>query len=357
MRDLYIDVSHEVLEDLKVRLRGARFPVVLDEQENNAGISVEFMKNLVDYWLTEYDWAAHQKILNSYRHGIYTIQGKELHALHEQSPQNLGTVLLIHGWPDSFLRYIPVIHPLVEAGYNVVVPSLPGFAFSEQLEKHTVADIAERLHTLMEQLGYEHYVVHGGDWGASIGQQMALRYPQSILKLHLTDVPFSNQYSLDKSTLSDAEQDYLNRVARWSQVEGGYYMLLSTKPLTVSYGFADSPVFLAAFMAEKMQSWSENGISWDIIIANTMLYWITNTGHSAVRIYREALGAGNIQRGRVEAPTAIAIFPHDISNPPREYAERFFNVVRFTHPERGGHFAALEEPELFVQDLLEFLAT
>ena len=102
MRDLYIDVSHEVLEDLKVRLRGARFPVVLDEQENNAGISVEFMKNLVDYWLTEYDWAAHQKILNSYRHGIYTIQGKELHALHEQSPQNLGTVLLIHGWPDSF---------------------------------------------------------------------------------------------------------------------------------------------------------------------------------------------------------------------------------------------------------------
>ena len=121
-------------------------------------------------------------------------------------------------------------------------------------------------------MGYEHYVVHGGDWGASIGQQMALRYPQSILKLHLTDVPFSNQYSLDKSTLSDAEQDYLSRVARWSQVEGGYYMLLSTKPLTVSYGFADSPVFLAAFMAEKMQSWSENGISWDIIIANTMLY-------------------------------------------------------------------------------------
>ena len=205
-------------------------------------------------------------------------------------------------------------------------------------------------------MGYEHYVVHGGDWGASIGQQMALRYPQSILKLHLTDVPFSNQYSLDKSTLSDAEQDYLSRVARWSQVEGGYYMLLSTKPLTASYGFADSPVFLAAFMAEKMQSWSENGISWDIIIANTMLYWITNTGHSAARIYREAVGTGNIQRGSVEAPTAFAIFPHDISNPPREYAERFFNVVRFTHPERGGHFAALEEPELFVQDLLEFLA-
>lgn len=356
MRELYIDVPHTVLEDLTRRLQDARFPIVVDEQNDSAGISVTFMKRLVNYWLNEYDWKAQQDVLNSYRHGIYMVKGKELHAIHEESPKNLGTILLIHGWPDSFVRYLSVIRPLTEAGYNVVVPSLPGFAFSEQLEEHAAAEIAARIHALMLQLGYDRYTVHGGDWGASIGQQLALLYPQRISKLHLTDVPFSNRYALDESTLSQAEQEYVGKVAQWSRAEGGYYMLLSTKPLTASYGFADSPVFLSAFMAEKMQAWSENGISLDTMITNAMLYWVTNTGYSAARVYREAVGSGHTPRGRVEVPTAFAIFPHDISNPPYEYAQRFFNVVRFTHPERGGHFAALEEPALFVQDLLEFLA-
>lgn len=216
----------------------------------------------------------------------------------------------------------------------------------------------------MTGLGFERFGYHGGDLGSGIGEQLALRHPDRLTGLHLTDVPYWHLFDVDQSTLSEAERDYLQRGQQWSQQEGAYAMLQATKPQTLAYALNDSPTGLAGWFLEKFQAWSDCGgdvfsrFTPDRLAANLTLYWVTETAGSAARFYFESLTADlSGFTARPEVPTAVAIFPHDIVPAPRAFAERWFDLRRWTEMPRGGHFAAWEEPELLAEDLRTFFGS
>ena len=269
--------------------------------------------------------------------------------------------------------------------FDVVVPSLPGFDYSEQPDAGTFSgeQSAEVVARLMGTLGYDRYLVHGGDWGSVVAQEVARAHPDRVTGLHLTDVPFPNLFLVDRETASEAEQAMFAAVDAWGEKHGGYVAIQSSRPLTLSYGLSDSPVGLAAWLVDHFAYLSDTMPSDDDLLTNVMLYWVGNSVRSSMRLYNEgpdadwgddagetswegADGAGDSAwsgagddaawSARIEVPTAFALFPRDIAQPPREYAERFFDVRRFTTMPRGGHFAALEEPQLVADDLRAFAA-
>ena len=392
-----IDVPQTVLDDLGKRLARIRWPNEVDGAGWDYGTNLAYIKELADYWQNEYDWRKQEAKLNTFKHFKVDIEGVKIHFIHEQGKgPNPTPLLLTHGWPDSFYRFHKVIPMLTdperfggsaEDSFDVVVPSLPGYGFSDWPVQGSFGaeQIADLLAELMRELGYERFAVQGGDWGGAIAEQLALRHADALIGVHLTDVPFAHLFSLSRDNVSEAERTFLEAADAWSMTEGSYATLQATKPQTLAYGLNDSPVGLAAWLVEKFYTWSDHGgdleasFSKDELLTNIMLYWVTQTIRSSFALY--SAGAGNWledaaadwdadestdapadtangrawgESARVQVPTGFAVFPKDLTHPPRDYAERFFNVQHFTQMPRGGHFAALEEPKLFVQDLREF---
>lgn len=368
-----IDVPQTVLDDLNERLARTRWPDEIGGAGWDYGTNLGYLKGLTDYWRDGYDWRAQEAELNRFNHYKAEINGFGLHFIHERGKgPNPQPLLLLHGWPDSFYRMIKIIPMLTDPAryggdpadsFDVIVPSLPGFGFSERPSERgeDAARTAERISKLMtEVLGYDRYAVHGGDGGSPLAQYLAFTHPEAVVGIHLTDIGWHASMTLDRSTLSEAEQGYLNELDQQGMAESGYVMIQGSKPQTLAYGLNDSPVGLAGWIVEKFRAWSdcdgdvERCYTKDELLTNIMIYWATQTINSSIRSYYEGMHSSALfAMQRVEVPVGMALFPKD-NPPPRELAERSLNVQHWTEMPRGGHFAALEEPELLVQDLREF---
>jgi len=372
-----INIPQATLEDLRERLARTRWPDEVEGAGWDYGTNVGYLKELVDYWQHTFDWRAQEAKLNQYAQFRADIDGVGIHFIHERGKGPDPTpLLLLHGWPDSFYRYHKVIPRLSDPAsyggnpadsFDVIVPSLPGFGFSDRPSARGATSIrtAELLARLMtEVLGYQKYAVAGGDIGSRVTRLLALAHPQSLVGMHLTDIGFPGEIAFpqDVSNPSVTEQQFLGSVAGWFFQEGGYIMIQSTRPQTISYPLNDSPVGLAGWLVEKFRAWSDCGgdvekrFSKDELLSHIMIYWVTETISSAARLYYEdSHTTPRLQAGQhIEVPAGVATFPKDLTLPPRELGERFLRVQRWTHMPSGGHFAAWEEPELLVSDMRTF---
>ncbi|WP_436491528.1 epoxide hydrolase family protein [Chitinophaga sp. ARDCPP14] len=353
-----IDVQQTVLDDLQTRLRQTRWP---DAPENigwKYGTDPEFLKSLVAYWQNGYDWRKQEAALNKFPQFTVEIDGVSIHFLHIKSKNpNARPLLLIHGWPDCFYRFYKAI-PLLTDDYDVIVPSIPGFGFSGHVSM-TDDGSAKIFATLMKDvLGYNSFLVAGGDVGSGIAKSIANLYPENVPAIHLSDVGYPNG-SEDWSTMSKAEQEFGQFIQQWWYREGAYSMLHATKPQTQAFGLNDSPAGLASWIVEKFNTWGSPGgtieehFTKDELLTNIMIYWVSQTINSSMRTYAEGAYQQLASGQKVNTPTGVAVFPGDAPTP-REWAERKTNVKRFTVMEKGGHFAALEAPELWVNEVDTF---
>lgn len=365
-----IAVTDEELEDLRARLRATRWPTRWPVDGWEAGADTTEVRRLAEYWATGYDWRAHEARINALPHHTAVIGGTPVHYLRfdGERPGALP-IVLTHGWPSTFLELTDLARRLAEPSqhggdasdaFTVVVPSLPGYGFSPQrpdlpptLQTHQI------WHRLMrDELGFDRYAAHGGDLGAGITSRLGEAYPESLAGIHLLAVAAPEEY--EAAGLTPDEQAYLDQVANWSAEEGGYQHQQSTRPLTLAHALSDSPAGLLAWIVEKYRAWSDSGgdlssrFTDDFVLTQASLYWFTGTISTSFRPYYEY--ARNLTRRveKVEVPTAVAVFPADLTRPPRSWAERTYNITRYTSMPRGGHFAAHEEPGLLADDITEF---
>ena len=378
-----IHISQTILDDLKQRLSQTRWPDEIDNENWKMGTSEVYLKELCAYWQNGFNWRKQESLLNNFTQYTATVDDYSLHFIYEEGKGTTRIPLLItHGWPDSIVRFIKLISLLTEAdenglSFDVVAPSVPGFGFSGIPSKNgmnpkKIAALFDELMT--KELGYEKYFAHGGDWGSSITEQIALYHGKSLLGIHLTDVPFAHtMMPLENKT--KAEENFLKKSSEWRTKEGAYSSIQATKPQSLAYGMNDSPAGMAGWIIEKFYAWSDNdgnieeAFTKDELLTNLTIYWATGTINSSFRIYYEAMQAIIQQMynpllrlnpfdktgNKTDVQAAFAIFPKDISQPPKEYAERFFNVQRWTEMSKGGHFAALEQPQLLADDIRKFV--
>jgi pimeloyl-ACP methyl ester carboxylesterase len=372
-----IATAESDLRYLKKRLAHTQWPSDAPVEGWVQGTNRRYLMDLVAYWCERFDWRLQESRLNELSHFRAPVEGLRLHFIHEKGKgPNPIPLVLIHGWPSSFtemLKVIPLLtDPVAHGGraddsFDVVVPSLPGYGYSDAWTQPgmSIWRTANLIYELMHDvLGYSRFFVSGGDWGAYAATYIGYRYPAAIPAIHLSFVPgnISPQASTTAAPLSAAESALLARRRWWNENEGGYEHLQCTKPQTLAYALTDSPVGLAAWILEKMYSWSdckgdiESVFSKDELLTNISVYWFTRTIASSARMYYEtAANPWSLPPGaRIETPTAIAVFPKELSVPPREWAERLYNVQRWTEMPKGGHFAAAEQPELLVNDIRAF---
>jgi pimeloyl-ACP methyl ester carboxylesterase len=362
------------LDDLRARLRATRWPDEPEEAGWSQGTDVSYLRELAAYWADGFDWPASQAALGRLPRFRARPGGRGIHFVHLRAARPAGPVLplvLSHGWPDSFWRYVKVIPLLTDPAahgadpadaFDVVVPDMPGYGYSDRptgpaLDSIAVADLWAEL---MTGLGYERFGAAGGDIGSHVSRYLALNYPDRVVAVHRTDagVPV---FTGDPADLRPEEQAWIASLAAWGGTEGAYSAMHRTKPQTAAVGLTDSPAGLAAWIVEKLRAWSdcdgdiERRFTKDEILTNVTLYWLTETIGSSMRMYRAnaAIAPAQLAR-RVEVPSGFSLFPGDIGRPPRPWLERTANVVRLTEPPRGGHFAAFEEPELYAAELRAF---
>jgi pimeloyl-ACP methyl ester carboxylesterase len=369
-----INVSQDVLDDLQKRLKRTRWPDQVEGAEWSYGTNLDYLKELIAYWQNGFDWRKQEAELNQFANFTADIDGVNIHFIHERGKgPNPKPLLLLHGWPDSFYRFYKLIPMLTDPAsyggdqsdsFDVVVPSFPNFGFSDIISEPGwhLGKNASLFHKLMtEELGYDRYFAQGGDGGSTLAQTMAVEYPKAVLAIHLTDIGYHNSLSAETPNLSEAEQKQVEE-EQWSGMqESAYALIQGTKPQSLAYGLNDSPAGLAGWIIEKFQSWSDNDgdieqtYTKDELLTNLTIYWVTQTINAANRGYREGMqGEGLAPWTRVEVPVGLAIFPKD--HPPlRETAERALNIQHWTEMAKGGHFAALEQPESLADDLREFL--
>lgn len=377
-----IEIGPGVLDDLANRLEATRWIDEYDNEDWKAGTNRAYLRELCGYWQREFDWAKQQEYLNTFHHYTTDIGDQSLHFIHEKGTGNTSRPLLLtHGYPDSFTRFLKLI-PLLTApdedgfSFDVIVPSLPGYGFSgiptaPGMDPANIADLFARLVT--EELGYGKFAAHGGDWGSTITELLARHHPDQVLAIHLTDIPFIHLFETPEGELTPEEKEYLEKGQQWQQQEGAYAMIQSTKPQTLGYGLNDSPTGLAAWVIEKFYRWSdhdgdlETAFTKDELLTNLTIYWATGTIHSANRLYYESArsmvdsfpqkGEPTKKTQKLRTPTGVAIFPKDLITAPRAYADRIFNIQQWTEFNEGGHFAAMEKPELLAGDIRSFFKT
>jgi pimeloyl-ACP methyl ester carboxylesterase len=377
IRPFTIRIPEVAISDLRERLARTRWPDEYAGGGWDLGTDRTYLRSLTAHWSGTFDWRARETQLNRLPQFLASIGDLDVHFVHLRSESPRAFPLLItHGWPGSFAEMTRLIPMLVDpAGFghdpadafDVVVPSLPGFGFSSRPQRPGVTPraIAELWATLMRGLGYRRYGVQGGDFGASISAWLARLHPESVARLHLNMMPFSLKKSPGYQAahpLSERERQFFADGASFAEREGGYSHIQRTKPQTLAYGLNDSPAGLAAWIVEKFRTWSDCGgdvesvFTRDELLTNISIYWFTGTIGSSVRLYRESLAAPMHfdDDERVVPQLGFAAFPKELVTPPREWAERFFDVARWTEMPRGGHFAALEQPELLAEDLRAF---
>ncbi|HUM13754.1 MAG TPA: epoxide hydrolase [Myxococcaceae bacterium] len=369
------NVPDVVLADLRERLAGTRWPEPVAGVGWSEGVDQDWLRRVVTYWESRFDWRVQEARLNGLPQFLVPVDGTRIHCIHMKGrgPRPLPLVIT-HGWPGSvfeMLQLVPLLaDPAAHGGspqdaFDVVVPSIPGYGFSDRPTSPGMSNaaVADLWIGLMERLGYPRFAAQGGDWGAGISTWAARNAPDRVLALHLNYIPGSfRPWVEDEATLSAEERGFLADKAAWSEEEGAYGHMQATRPGTLGFALTDSPVGLAAWILEKVRTWSdcdgdvESRFSLDELLANVTLYWVTNTAASSLRLYRESkltplqLGPGE----RIRVPMGFARFPLEAPSPPRRWVERGYEVRRWTEMPRGGHFAAWEEPELLAQDIREF---
>ena len=373
-----IHVADADLADLKARLGRTRFPDEIPGSGWTYGTSRAYLESLVAYWRDRFDWRAQERALNRFEQFTTTIDGLKIHFIHRRSKEaNALPLLITHGWPGSIVEFTKVIEPLTDPqryggraddAFDVVAPSLPGFAFSDKPREpgFDPARMAAIEAKLMARLGYTRYGVQGGDWGSIISVRVALNDAPHVAGLHLNmcrAAPPPGRAPNDGLTAAEVER--LKRGDAWQSEETGYQRIQGTKPQTLGYALNDSPAGLAAWIVEKFRSWCdcdgdpEKIFTKDELLTNITLYWVTQTAASSARIYYEyAHATPPVPAGRrIEVPTACADFPKEVIWSPRSWMEARYNITRWTEMPRGGHFAAFEQPALLVDDVRAFFRT
>ncbi|MGB6761534.1 MAG: epoxide hydrolase family protein [Mycobacterium sp.] len=371
IRPYRIDVPNAVLDDLKERLARTRWPDAETVDDWSQGIPLAYTRDLAAYWADGYDWRSREAALNRFDHHLIEIDGLDIHFIHQRSPHDDALPLLItHGWPGSIAEFQKVIEPLVnptsgraEDAFHVICPSLPGYGFSGKPSRTGwgVGKIAEAWETLMLRLGYDRYGAQGGDWGAAVTTQIG-RNRGHCIAIHV-NMPIARPAAgSGGGDLTEDEQQALAAFAEHRKWGTGYSKQQSTRPQTLGYGLVDSPVGQLAWVVEKFWAWTdcdghpENVLSRDELLDNVMLYWVTGSGASSARLYWESFNRF-VTDGRVDLPTGVAAFPKEILRTPRRWCEAAYNITHWSTMPRGGHFAAFEQPELFVDDVRAFFAT
>lgn len=362
-----IDVPEQDLEDLAGRLDRTRWPGELPGAGWSYGVALQRVRELATYWRNGFDWRAAEARLNLFRQFKTVIDGQRIHFLHVRSPErDAFPLILTHGWPGSVAEFAEVIGPLTDprqhggdpaSAFDVVVPSLPGFGFSAPLSEAGwgVERTARAWAELMRRLGYARYGAQGGDWGARISPQLARTDPAHVAGVHvnaLTTLPDGSPGEMESLDAEDLAS--LSGLRKWNIERSGYAQIMATRPQTLAYALDDSPVGLLAWNLEWFDDYGEHpaAIPADAILTSVALYWLTGTGGSSGRIYKEAAASWGQPAPRSPVPTAVAVFPGDSTV--RAFAERGHNVTRWTRFDRGGHFAAIQAPDLLVGDVREF---
>jgi pimeloyl-ACP methyl ester carboxylesterase len=379
-----IHVADEVLSDLRTRIRNTRWPDPSPGEAWDQGTDLGYLRRLLAYWGDEFDWPAQERRLNAFSQFHAELDGVRIHFVHERARNGRGggvPLILTHGWPSTFAELLPLVPLLTDPGahgidgpaFDVVIPSLPGYAFSQRPARQGVnyQYVAGLWHRLMRGLGYERYGAQGGDFGAGVATFMALADPAPMIGVHLSNLEVAPYTGPEGGArpLSDAERVYREQNDAFWQAEYGYKAIQSTKPQTLGYGLNDSPAGLAAWILEKWRAWADSRgnlderFSRDFLLTTVMLYWVTQTITSSMRDYfdndnrrfRVTIGREEF----VHVPTGVAVFASNFVNeglPPREWVERLYNVRRWTPMPSGGHFAAAEEPMLLARDIAGFFA-
>lgn len=377
VQPFHINIPDTALADLAERLERSRLPDQIPGSAWDYGTDTAWLKDLLVYWRDEFDWRAQETQLNSFDQFVTHIDGVDMHFIHQRSPHaQARPLLLTHGWPGSIVEFRHLIealtHPENHGGsaddaFHVIAPSLPGFGFSGKPDApgYNPERMAHMLATLMERLGYQRYGAQGGDWGGIINRILAARYPDRLIGLHSNFVLASAPRDPEILAATPAA-DIERREARQAYManEVGYQQIQGTKPQTLGVGLNDSPAGLAAWIGEKFHGWSDlaggspdSKFDRDDLLTNISVYWFTQSITSSARIYYENRNVPMTEPlGFVSVPTAGAIFPKEIYLTPRLWAEQSYNIVRWTEMPRGGHFAAMEEPQLLLEDIRAFFS-
>ncbi len=366
-----IEVPDADLIDLRDRLARTRLPDQLPGTGWERGTDLGYLRELCDYWREDFDWRAVEAHLNRLTQLRGEIDGERIHCVYERAARDDATaLLLLHGWPSTFAEFDKLVEPLRDGSpaFHVVVPSLPGYGFSGPTHDTgwTPRRIAAALDELMRRLGHARYAVHGGDWGSMVASQLGLQFPERVIAIHLSMVfPVRPRDGDPMEGLTAAEKEAVATMYRDGREETGYQRLQSTRPRSLAPALNDSPAGLAAWIVEKFRAWSDCGgdveraFTRDELLTCVTIYWLTGTIHSSMRLYWEAQHAGAGDSGplqRVPVPMGHARFPGDAFRTPRRWAEQLYDVRHWVEMPRGGHFAALEAPDLLADDLRTFLA-
>ncbi len=363
IRPFTLAIAQDQLDDLNARIDRARWPERETVTDWSQGVPLAELRDLVGYWRKGYDWRACEARLNGLGQHVTAIDGLDIHFLHVRSPhQDAMPLVITHGWPGSVIEFMGVIEALANPedqsqAFHVVAPSLPGFGFSGKpaAAGWGVERIARAWGELMTRLGYTRWVAQGGDWGSAVTNAIGVQKPAGCAGIHL-NMPIARPIPEDLANPSPAELKALAALKHYQDWDSGYSTQQRTRPQTVGYGLVDSPVGLAGWIFEKMWAWTDNSgspfdaLSRDQILDNLMLYWLPATGASSARLYWESFAA--FAPHEIALPVAVSAFPKEILPTPRKWAERNFkNLVHWGEMEKGGHFAAWEQPELFVAEL------
>jgi pimeloyl-ACP methyl ester carboxylesterase len=367
-----VEVPQADLDDLRERLFRTRWPDELPGVGWDLGVPLDYLKGLTEYWATTYDWRSQEAALNELAQFTTIIDDQNVHFLHVRSPEPEALPLLItHGWPGSIVEFLDIIGPLIDPAahggdaadaFHIIAPSIPGFGFSGPTRESgwDTARVARAWATLMSRLGYERYGAQGGDTGALVSPELGRVDPDHLIGIHVNNLlTFPSGQPGDLDNLSDAEQKRTKLMQRWQNEMSGYANIQSTRPQTLAYALTDSPVGQLAWIVEKFKEWTdpaaelpEDAVDRDRLLTDVTIYWLTATAGSSARLYYEGAKSWGHANEPSAVPTGVAVFPMDITI--RSIAERQHNIVHWTEFDRGGHFAAMEAPDLLVDDMRAF---
>ena len=374
IKEFTIDINEDQLTNIKSKIEHYPWPSIENMEEWTYGTNKKYLKELCDYWLKEFSWKKHEQLINSFKNYKTNVDGIDIHFIKEEgSGKNPKTLLLLHGWPGSVVEFLEIIKPLahpeefggnIDDAFTVIAPSLPGFGFSgapkEPIGPRKISGILNKM--MIENLNYKKYVAQGGDWGATICNWLGYDHSNNCKAIHINCLTMRHP----DGPQTKEEIDWQNKFDQDQIIQDGYRTQQATKPQTLSYAMIDSPVGIAAWIIEKMHGWSdlkdnniESSYSKDTLLANIMVYILTNTFNTASWIYfgRREEGGRYFPKDfkKINIPTGIAMFPKEMSEwPPKSYIERIFNVQHISKMSGGGHFAALEKPRLLIEDIRMF---
>lgn len=370
LRPFTAAVPQEALDDLRRRLRSTRWPEAEPVDDWSQGVPLEYLRQVCATWAEEHDWRAAEARLNAHEQHLATVDGLNLHVLHVPSPEpHARPLVLTHGWPGSVFEFLDVVGPLSDPAahggdpadaFHVVVPALPGYGFSGKPRETGwgIERIAAAWVGLMAALGYDRFLAQGGDWGSVVTHRLATAHADRVLGIHVNLPSCSPRALLALGEPTEEEREQLGRLERYAAEEDGYAQEQATKPQTLGYALADSPVGQCAWILEKFRTWTdcdghpENAVSREALLDTVSLYWLTNSGASSARLYRESFGRRGPKPEPVEVPAGYTLFPKEIFAASERWARtRYRDLRHYSQVPSGGHFAATEQPAVFVDEL------